>query len=252
MVRSLAVALVVIGLSVSTSAANLRAVVPVVGSTEGAFGSSFRTSLQIHNRSTGEMRGSIVIHPAGVPASESDPTLPYVLAPRETISYEDVVAAAGLQGLGSMDIVVGAGGVPAIVVRAYDEKGDEQGTTGVSVAAVSPKDALAAGQSAALLVAPDLGKFRFNIGVRTLGDGVRMRVAVRDPEGQVRAELGELAFPAHYFVQRPASEILMGLPLAANESVIFEVIEGSVIVYGTTTDNTTNDPSLQIVRQLER
>jgi hypothetical protein len=240
--------LVLISVSPSLFAASLRAVVPVVGSTQGAFGSHFKTSLQIHNRSEVEMRGKIVIHPAGVPATESDPSLPYVLAPHQTVSFDDVVADLGLTGLGSMDFVVEAGGVPTIVARAYDEKGEAFGTTGVSVRAVSPRDALVAGEAASLLAPPDLTRFRFNIGIRTLDRGARMRIVVRDATGVTRAGIGEASFPANYFIQRPAREFLAGVSLDPNWSVSFEMIEGAAILYGTATDNTTNDSSLQIIR----
>lgn len=248
----IAVFLLGIGVAVPVAADSLRAVIPVVGSTEGAFGSHFKTSLQIHNRSAAEMRGRIVIHPADVEASESDPSIQYVLAPRQTVSFDDVVAEAGLAGLGSLDFIVEAGGVPVIVARAYDEKGEEDGTTGVSIRAVSPRDALSIEEMASLLVPADLERFRFNIGIRTLEGGVRMRVRIHGPDGSIRAELGEMSFPAHYFVQRPASQFLFGAPLSADESIVVEVVEGSAILYGTTTDNTTNDPSLQIVQRVDQ
>ena len=244
-------ALVGVSASLPVSAASLRAVVPVVGSTAGAHDSQFKTSLQIHNRSDVEMRGMIVIHPAGASATGSDPSLPYLLVPHQTVSYDDVVAEMGLSGLGSMDFIVDEGGVPTIVARAYDEKGLEEGTTGVSVRAVSPRNALSAGDQASLLVPPDLERFRFNIGIRTLEEGVRLRLAIHDEAGALVADLGEISFPAHYFVQSSASQFLMGTPLNAGESVLVEVVEGSAFLYGTTTDNTTNDPSLQIAQRTE-
>lgn len=248
---TIAAALIGISVCVPVSAAALRAVVPVVGSTEGAHGSHFKTSLQIHNRSEVAMRGTIVIHPAGVSATESDPSLPYELAPHQTVSFDDVVAEMGLAGLGSMDFMVETGGVPTIVARAYDEKGEEDGTTGVSVRAVSPKNALSAGEAASLLVPSDLERFRFNIGIRTLDEGVRLTARIHDSDGALVADLGEMSFPGHYFIQRSAAEFLMGTPLSSDESIVIEVVEGSAFLYGTTTDNTTNDPSLQIIQRIE-
>jgi hypothetical protein len=245
--------LVVLFLAVSPAvgAATLRAVVPVAGSTDGAFGSKFRTSVQLHNRSEVEMRGSIVIRAAGIAGTPGDPSIPYVLAPHQTISHDDFFADAGLSGLVSMDFEVEEGGVPTIVARVFDEKGDELGTTGVGVRAVSPKDAIAAGETATLIAPPDTTRLRFAIGARTLGEGVRMRVVVRDGTGALQADLGEMGFPPHFFVQRPATEFLLGAAVEPSGSVAIEVIEGSVIIYGTSTDNKTNDPSVQIVRPEE-
>ena len=52
-----------------------------------------------------------------------------------------------------------------------------------------------------------------------------------------------------------AKEILSdfaGVPLHLNDSIEITVERGSVIVYGATTDNTTNDPSLQYARVVPR
>lgn len=239
-----AVAVLAIALPVSADPA-LRAVVPVVGSTQGGFGSHFRTSLQLHNRTTREMRGTMLIRPAGAVSDEDNRSLPYVLAPHETVWFEDIVASAGVEGLGSMDFVVEQGGVPTIVARAYDDQGEE-GTAGVSVRPVAPADALSEGQSASLIAPADLARFRFNIGLRALGEGVRMNVIIYDADGTIASHLGQRTYGAHRFLQQPSASFLGGYTLTANQSVVLEVIEGSAIVYATSTDNTTNDPSLQI------
>ena len=43
----------------------------------------------------------------------------------------------------------------------------------------------------------------------------------------------------------------MGTPPNAGESVLVEVVEGSAFLDGIITDNTTNDPSLQIAQRTE-
>jgi len=225
----------------------LRAIVPVVGSTAGAHGSNFKTSLQLYNRSVREMRGSLVIRPAGATSDAENRSLPYVLAPHQTVGFEDIVASAGITGLGSLDFLVEQGGVPTIVARAYND-GGETGTTGVSVPPLALKDAVNAGQMGVLIVPADLMRFRFNIGVRTLGDGARIMVRLYDANGTIRATPGQMTFAPHSFTQQPASQLLGGQELAANQSIGFEVLEGAAIFYGTSTDNLTNDPSLQIAR----
>ncbi|HEY5611246.1 MAG TPA: hypothetical protein VIL97_08560, partial [Thermoanaerobaculia bacterium] len=125
----------------------LGAVVPVVGSTQGGFGANFKTSLQIHNRTTHEMGGMLVVRPAGKGSGEGIRSIPYELLPHETKHYDDVVAELELSGLASLDVMVLQGGVPTIVARAYDEKGEAGGTTGVSVRPITPKHALEAGEA---------------------------------------------------------------------------------------------------------
>jgi hypothetical protein len=251
-VRSLLVTFMVVAAATPLFAqqGELRAIVPVVGSTAGAHGSNFKTSLQLYNRTVREMRGSLVIRPAGAASDADNRSLPYVLAPHQTVGFEDIVAAAGIEGLGSMDIVVERGGVPTIVARAYND-GGEAGTTGVSVQPVAPRDAVKAGETGVLIVPADLTRFRFNIGVRTLGEGARIMVRIYDANGTIRATPGQMSFAPHSFTQQPASQLLGGQELAANQSIAFEVLEGAAILYGTSTDNLTNDPSLQIARGSE-
>jgi hypothetical protein len=43
--------------------------------------------------------------------------------------------------------------------------------------------------------------------------------------------------------------LLDGLALTGGETLTFTVNSGSVIIYGSATDNTTNDPALQLVRR---
>ena len=50
---------------------------------------------------------------------------------------------------------------------------------------------------------------------------------------------------------RPADEFA-GVALTENESIEFTVDRGSLIVYGATTDNTTQDPSFQYARVVTR
>lgn len=219
-----------------------RAILPVAGSVRGAFDSNFKTEVQINNRSAQAMKGMLVFHPAGRSGDEHDPSVAYSLEPNQTLHFEDLVAHLGQSGLGSIDVLVEGKGVPTIVARAYDDKGDG-GTTGATIAPVRVEDALVAGESSTLIAPADRQRFRFNIGVRTL-TATTVDVEIYNDSG-VKRKTTTLTFPADYFVQNSA-DALLGETIVANEAVVFHVKEGSVIVYGTTTDNATNDPSVQI------
>lgn len=52
-------------------------------------------------------------------------------------------------------------------------------------------------------------------------------------------------FAADYFQQFTFADLLGTAP-SANQSIMFEVVTGSAIVYGATIDNTTGTMSLQI------
>jgi hypothetical protein len=102
------------------------------------------------------------------------------------------------------------------------------------------------GQDAVLVAPADTAKFRFNIDVRTLSNGASITVTVRDPTGAVTQTLTK-SYPAFFFQQGSAADFL-GAPLGANSSIEIRVDSGSLIVYGVTADNITQDPSLQLAR----
>ncbi len=219
---------------------------PVVGSTPGANGTFFKTSVQLHNPGPAAIAGQIVFHASGTSGSSSDPALPYSLAPGQTQSIADLLPAMGRSGLGSADIEVTSGSPPVATARVFNDAG-AAGTTGFTEEALRPEEALSAGARGVLLLPPDLTAFRYNIGVRTLELGASIALTLRDAAGVVVATVPR-AFPAVYHLQQPAAEFLTGSTPPPGGSVTVEVISGSAIVYGATVDNLTGDPSLQIAR----
>jgi hypothetical protein len=221
-----------------------RAILPVAGSVQGAFNSHFRTELQLNNRSEQTMKGMVVFHPIGQSASASDPMVHFELAPHQTLAYGDVVGMFGVAGLGSVEIISEKKGLPTAVARAFDDGGGVDGTKGTVIPAIRPDEALQSGQSASLIVPMDLTRYRFNVGIRSMESGAAIKVIVFGASGIERKRF-DLFYPADYLIQAPA-DALVGEPLLANETLVFQIAGGSAIVYGTTTDNTTNDPSIQI------
>jgi streptogramin lyase len=221
-------------------------ILPVVGSTPGAGGTFFKTSVQLHNSTSSAISGRIVFHPSGVAGSDSDPALSYSLAPGQTQSFADLLPAIGQSGLGSADVQVTSGSAPVATVRVFNDAGPS-GTTGFTEDLMRPEEALQAGQQGVLLVPADLVAYRLNIGVRTLEAGSSMTVTVRDAGGAVVATVPR-GFPAVYHEQQAAGVFLNGVSLPAGGSVTVLVGSGSAVVYGATVDNRTGDPSLQIAR----
>jgi streptogramin lyase len=220
----------------------------VVGSTPGANGTFFKTSVQLHNPGSAPIAGQIVFHASGTSGSSSDPALPYSLAPGQTQSIADLLPAMGRSGLGSADVEVTSGSPPVATARVFNDAG-VAGTTGFTEESIRPEDALSAGARGVLLLPPDLTAFRFNIGVRTLELGASIALTLRDAAGVVVATVPRV-FPAVYHLQQPAAEFLTGSSPPAGGSVTVEIVSGSAIVYGATVDNITGDPSLQIARAI--
>ncbi|HUP59078.1 MAG TPA: hypothetical protein VNA69_01525 [Thermoanaerobaculia bacterium] len=221
------------------------AIVPVVGSTRGQSNANFKTELQLHNPTSQQITGWLIFHPMGQPAAETDPVLRYDLAAHATRAYADVLAHLGATGLGSLDVFVDRGTLPTVVARAYDDQ--TTGTTGVTVPLV-PSSAVLARAAIASLIAPrDTTRFRFNVGVRSLGDGATLRIVTRNAAGTQR-HFRAVTYASNFFEQAPGN-VFAGIALDANDSIAIEITAGSAIVYATSVDNQTNDSSLQLLRR---
>lgn len=230
----------------SSEADVLHGYIPVVGSVNGAFGSRFKTSVQLTNRSRGPSVGKLVFHPAGVAASPSDPTLDFaLLLPEETIAFDDIMAEIGRTGLSSVDLIVTDGPPPDVTVNVYNDQA-AAGTSGFTSEVVTPTQAMQYFTEATLAAPSDPANFRLNIGIRTLGSGARLRFRVTDATGSIVAEGTSFNLPANYFEQNGAASYLGGVQPPANGTVSVLVLGGSAFVYGAITDNRTNDPRFRL------
>lgn len=225
----------------------LTRILPVVGSTAGNFGSFFKTSVQLFNPSDAAISGNIVYHPT---EGTGDATLAYSLAPGKSIAWDDLLPAMGRGGLGTADIVGDLGSaIPVSSVRVFNDAGVD-GTTGLNEDAFRIEDALQSGQTGALIAPGDFTRFRLNIGIRTLEQGAAMSIIVRDRDG-VGLKTLDRNFPATHFEQTSSTGFLLGLTLTGGESIAIRMTSGSAFLYGATTDNKTNDPSIQFARRVD-
>jgi len=230
----------------------LSRVVPVVSSTPGNLGSYFRTGLQLRNAGGSPLNGRFVYHPANAPASVGDPSVSFNLPSGATKSYDDIVATLGLTGLGSLDLMLPpASASPVIVTRVFNDAG-AAGSSGFTEEAVDPNDsgvgsAVLTFHTTGVLVAPaDLTAFRFNIGLRTLSSGAEITIRVRNAAG-ASTQLLQKSYSPNYFQQSTADALLLS-PLSPDDSIEIFVGRGSLVIYGATIDNTTQDPSIQYAR----
>lgn len=225
----------------------LRGVIPVVGSAAGTGGSNFRTSLQLLNvGGAGSITGKLVFHPAGTSGTASDPTVTYTVGPGQVVTYADVAAAFGRSGVGSLDLLTTqTAAKPLIVTRVFNDAG-AAGTSGLAEDLIDLDDhrVLNAGFTGYLITPVEPGKTRFNIGIRTLLAGAAVTVVLRDANGALLRTLTRTYLP-NWFEQVDASTFLGGTAIAGNQSIAITVTSGSAVVYGSTTDNTTNDPAIQ-------
>lgn len=223
-------------------------VIPVVGSMPGGPGSFFKTSVQLHNPRNATIGGRLIFHPQGQAGSESDPYFDYFIGPGETIAISDLLPAMSQSGLGSVDLLTATGEAPVSLIRILNDA-RESGTTGMSQEPIRVSDALQRGMTGVLLAPAFTERATFHIGIRTLGEGASLTITIRRSNGTVSQTLTK-TFPADFFEQRTAADFL-GIPPGPNDSIALRIDSGSAVLYGSTTDNITQDPSLQLARVVE-
>jgi hypothetical protein len=237
--------------SSSTDVQVMGSTLAVVGSLAGNLGSNFKTSVQLLNpASAGEpLTGKLLFHRAGAVGSPSDPSLSFTLAPGQVVAYADVVAQMGQSGLGSVDVVAPPGvPMPIILTRIYNDAG-AAGTAGffedsVPLNTGTGARVISAGNTGFLITPIDPGRTRFNIGVRSFSAGATMIVVLERSDGTAVTSVGKTYQP-NWFEQVDASAFFFGAAIGPNLKVRINVTAGSAIIYGSTTDNVTNDPSVQ-------
>jgi hypothetical protein len=230
-----------------------KTVIPVVGSTRGANNAQFKTSLRLGPAGTFHTTGKIVFHPAGQPGSDSDPSIPYVIDGGQTLEFDDVVAAMGQSGIGSLDIVPNSFDpnldfLP-VEVRLFNQA--PEGTYGAFESHVEPADAF---RPADWTLRVPSSRFRVNIGVRTITATHATFLLISATTGVYTQKSMDLS--ADYMFMQAADQFF-GVPVGQGDSITIHfddnpITSGAVntsidtiaIPFHTFTDNSTNDPAI--------
>lgn len=235
-----------------TAAEAIGDVLPVVGSATGTFGSSFKTSMQLLNPGSSTIIGRLVFHRAGVAGSSSDTSFTYTILGNQVLTLPDLGTSIGTTGTGSLDVIVATGMTrPQMVTRIYNDAGTAAGTAGFFEDPITPADltvpggrVVSQGSTAFMLTPVEPARTRLNIGVRTFFSGASLSAQLLDNVGHVLASVTK-TYTATYFEQVDSTSFFGGVPIGANQIIKISVSDGSAIIYGATTDNVTNDPSVQ-------
>jgi len=233
------------GARASAGVTVLSNVIPVVGSSHGAFGSNFKTSAQLTNFTPFPIKGNLVFHPAGRIGVASDPSLAFNLDGVNTVYYDDVIDAMGQSGLGSIDVMSTTSAAPVITVRIYNDGGATAGTSGFTEEVLAPEAALQREEFVLLAIPSDAVNFRMNVGVRTLSEGATFVVSVNDKNGFSIGSPVTKTYGPNFFEQTTAQLFYNNTPLPAGGFMRVFQITGNAFVYASTTDNRTNDSQLQ-------
>jgi hypothetical protein len=229
-----------------------REIIPVAGSTYGRYGSHFKTSLQLIG--TKGMSGRIVFHPAGkFLGDDLDPSIPYSIVENEQVlEWDDVVAAMGVTGVGSLDIVPDAASgykVPQVRARVYNDTGN--GTFGTYEEPIFPVDFnTAAGYNSRLsrsITIPSTD-YRVNLGLRTFTDVLVF--AMTTPADRSIVPQGKSVLVRGGTFMLVDVQEFSDLPLKPGDRIMIfaqtSAVEDPVLLFHTLTDNRTNDPSISI------
>ena len=218
-----------------------RIVIPVAGSTRGANNAQFKTSLRL-GPPTSLSAGKIIFHPAGRGGSDDDPSIPYRVERGETQQFDDIVAAIGQSGIGSIDIVPASfysleTGLLPVEVRLFNESAE--GTFGAFEAPVMPPDAY---RPIDWNIFVPSSRFRVNIGIRTLTNA-HVTFFLIAADGAITEKIVD--YPADY-VFLDAADHFFGKVVNPGDSIVINIAGDNVIAipFHTFTDNSTNDPAV--------
>lgn len=273
--RLVAVSLFLVALTATaqvydTATSSLRkGIIPIAGSTAGLNGASFKTSVRIY--AAPDAHGKIVFHRLGTIARDTDPFITYSFAPNahvvsDYLQWDDVVAAMGQSGLGTLDIIPDSNGgnfLPPVITRAYNDT--PGGTFGTEVPMAVPRDyflniysATNVAPSGLVLfdgrttVPPMSAAFRRNVGFRTLSDLELLATILRKDGRQENSPV--VKFPGDYSTMMPIDQFVQMMfsggnpiaPITPEDGLQLTESHGRAVVYYTYTDNRTNDPTLVV------
>lgn len=216
-----------------------RGVIPIVGSAPGAYGARFKTYLRL----TGQGRGVIIFHPMGQPARDTDPQMAYELTEDvPAVEWDDVVAAIGASGVGSLDIVPDITAIlPRVDVRVYND--GPSGKFGSAEAVYLPGDVILDRYTTQTITYSD-PNLRLNFGGRTFLPFTHAIITAITPDGHVRGGL------ARTITFREPGTYMGNLALYNIDSQLGDTIriiwDGPVVAFHTLTDNQTNDPFIYV------
>jgi len=221
-----------------------RAVIPIVGKVDGANDAKFGTSVKLI-ATAANMKGNLVLRSIGSAGSEADPAIPYELANAgDVMELDDVMAAFGRTGLGSIDIIPEGSEIPLALTHVFNTtaKGEVFGTFEQQIVPWNFYDATT--EARPFLFAPS-DAFRVNIGVRSL-EPATVELTVFDKD-KVQLGTKQLNLFADELQFGSAREIL-GFDLKQGDVVHVAIVSGDAIPFYTFTENTTNDPSLFVLQ----
>jgi hypothetical protein len=227
----------------AASAATL--VIPASGSGPGANGSRWQSEVTLHNSSFRPVTVTLTFHDAnGGSQSTSE-----VVAARHTTSISDIVASRFQHDAATGAIIVDAPDVfdsrvvnsyLAVTSRTFNHS--PGGDFGQDIPATPVADALGAGDTGIIAGARDVSNSRMNFGIYSVDASVVHWQLIR-ADGAVAADAVR-SYAAGVQEQYSADgATLLSAPRQNDDVIYAQVVGGHAIVYGSTIDGVSGDPT---------
>lgn len=222
-----------------------KSVIPLVGSVRGAHDSHFKTTIRLRATRPSQ-RGILVFHPANVPARDTDPYINYFLpATNSVMVIDDLEAAFGVSGLGTIDIIPeyddrSGWSVPFAEVRVFNVA--PSGTFGTIEFQTQAYDYHGDNPDAIdlLMVTVPGPELRVNVGVRSFYE-TRVTFELVRNGSVIAARDYDLSQDMLFF---NSADHTLGTPVAPGDTIIIRIADGGGVPMYSLTDNRTNDPAL--------
>ena len=215
-------------------------IIPAAGTGPGANGSTWSTDFIIHNASSSTASIDLVYHDA------SGATKPkaFVVGPHTTVTSADVVRNVfGLaSGTGAIEIDVDDTAASHLAITSRTFNTSPTGVFGQDIPAVNAADAAGLGDLSVLAGPGFASDFRFNFGAYAVTDATISWQLVRS-NGTVAAAKDVDYKAGTQFQYNNGIVTLLGSSAADGDVIYATVTKGKAIVYGSSINNLSGDPT---------
>ena len=215
-------------------------IVPAAGTGPGASGSQWSSELVIHNASSSAASIDLVYHDANGATKPKS----FVVGPHTTVTSPDVVRNVfGLaSGTGAIEIDVDDAAASHLAITSSTLNTSSNGVFGQDIPAVNVTDAAGLGDLSVITGPSFALDFRFNFGAYAVTDATISWQLIRS-NGAVAAAKDVDYKAGTQFQYNNGIVTLLGSTAADGDVIYATVTKGKAIVYGSSINNLSGDPT---------
>lgn len=221
--------------------------VPVVASSDGAYGSKWRTSLAFYNAGHKDLSLNLFFIPTGSSKSSNEKEI-YIRA-GEYLYFDDILQEFMASGSGGLKISAPeyAASYLGIFSKIYNQS--EDGRFGQSISALQENKIFQAPQEYFLVLPENEGSERFNFGLLSLENST-VKFQLLDQNGNMIKEIQKNYNQMHHEQYNKGYKEFFGTDQTGK--IIKGILtDGKIILYGSQVDNKTNDGAFFLAQSLK-